>query len=79
MSPINGFSICLNIQLDLLLFFCSVLKFLDFIFKVFLKIRNDIPTSLSDDHRALEPPDPIPNSEVKRCIADGSLGGPMRE
>lgn len=29
-----------------------------------------------DDHRALEPPDPIPNSEVKRCIADGSVGFP---
>ena len=28
------------------------------------------------DHRALEPPDPIPNSEVKRCIADGSVGYP---
>src|SRR5690606_22050563 len=27
-------------------------------------------------HRALEPPDPIPNSEVKRCIADGSVGSP---
>ena len=33
-------------------------------------------TSLSDDHRALEPPDSIPNSEVKRCIADGSVGLP---
>jgi hypothetical protein len=32
---------------------------------------------LPDDHRALEPPDPIPNSEVKRCIADGSVGVPM--
>ncbi len=29
-----------------------------------------------DDHRALEPPDPIPNSAVKRCIADGSVGFP---
>ena len=29
-----------------------------------------------DDYRALEPPDPIPNSEVKRCIADGSVGLP---
>ena len=33
-------------------------------------------TELLDDHRALEPPDPIPNSEVKRCIADGSVGLP---
>jgi hypothetical protein len=24
----------------------------------------------------LEPPDSIPNSEVKRCIADGSVGFP---
>ena len=29
-----------------------------------------------DDHRALEPPDPIPNSTVKRRIADGSVGLP---
>lgn len=29
-----------------------------------------------DDHRALEPPDPIPNSAVKRCFADGSVGSP---
>src|SRR5690554_5681489 len=33
-------------------------------------------TELLDDHRALEPPDPIPNSAVKRCIADGSVGLP---
>jgi hypothetical protein len=31
---------------------------------------------LLDDHRALEPPDPFPNSVVKRCIADGSVGFP---
>ena len=31
---------------------------------------------LPDDHRELEPPDPIPNSEVKRFIADGSVGFP---
>ncbi len=30
-------------------------------------------TGLPDDNRALEPPDPIPNSDVKRCIADGSV------
>ena len=29
-----------------------------------------------DDNRALEPPDPIPNSAVKHCIADGSVGSP---
>ena len=33
-------------------------------------------TSLLDDHRELEPPDPIPNSEVKRFLADGSVGLP---
>jgi len=32
--------------------------------------------SLPGDHRALEPPDPIPNSVVKRRIADGSVGSP---
>ena len=30
--------------------------------------------SLLDDHSELEPPDPIPNSEVKRLSADGSVG-----
>ena len=29
-----------------------------------------------DDHRVLVPPDPIPNSAVKRYIADGSVGLP---
>ena len=48
-------------------------------FNVTNEFGSALPTSLSDDHRALEPPDPIPNSDVKRCIADGSLGGPMRE
>jgi hypothetical protein len=33
-------------------------------------------TSLPGGIRALEPPDPISNSEVKRCIADGSVGSP---
>ena len=36
---------------------------------------DSVPEFL-DDHRALEPPDPIPNSAVKRCIADGSVGFP---
>ena len=31
---------------------------------------------LPGDHRVLEPPDPIPNSVVKRVIADGSVGLP---
>ena len=40
-----------------------------------LRPPND-QASLPGDQRALEPPDPIPNSEVKRCIADGSVGYP---
>jgi hypothetical protein len=32
--------------------------------------------SLPDDNRVVEPPDPLPNSEVKRNIADGSVGLP---
>ena len=31
---------------------------------------------LLDDNRAVEPPESIPNSEVKRSIADGSVGSP---
>jgi hypothetical protein len=31
---------------------------------------------LLDDNRAVEPPESIPNSEVKRSIADGSVGHP---
>ena len=41
-----------------------------------LSVLLAIHISLSGDNRALEPPDPIPNSEVKRCIADGSVGLP---
>ena len=32
--------------------------------------------NLSGNHRAVVPPDPIPNSEVKHSIADGSVGFP---
>ena len=32
--------------------------------------------SLSDDNSKREPPDPIPNSEVKALSADGSVGLP---
>ena len=35
-----------------------------------------IYAGLPGDNRALEPPDSIPNSVVKRCIADGSVGLP---
>ena len=31
---------------------------------------------LLGDHSEMEPPDPIPNSEVKRLSADGSVGFP---
>ena len=33
-------------------------------------------TSLPNDNRTVVPPDPISNSEVKRSIADGSVGLP---
>ncbi len=33
-------------------------------------------TGLPDDNRELEPPDPFPNSEVKRFIANGSVRSP---
>ena len=36
-----------------------------------LTIKN-----LSGDHSAVAPPDPMPNSEVKRSCADGSVGSP---
>ena len=32
--------------------------------------------NLLGDNSLVEPPDPIPNSVVKRCIADGSVGFP---
>ena len=32
---------------------------------------------LSSDNSDMAPPDPIPNSEVKRVSADGSVGVPM--
>jgi hypothetical protein len=34
-------------------------------------------TSLSGRNSEMEPPDPIPNSEVKRFYADDSVGLPM--
>ena len=42
--------------------------------------RNRLPASvnqaLSSDNSRVEPPDPIPNSEVKRSCADGSVALP---
>ena len=34
---------------------------------------------LFSDNSAVVPPEPIPNSEVKRSCADGSVGVPMWE
>ncbi len=39
-------------------------------------LASKLTAALPDDYRALEPPDPIPNSVVKRCIANGSVGSP---
>ena len=39
-------------------------------------MNTEAQDSLSGDHRDVEPPDPIPNSAVKRVIADGSVGFP---
>ena len=36
----------------------------------------ELLTSLPDDHSEREPPDPIPNSEVKPLCADDSVGFP---
>src|SRR5690625_6563134 len=38
--------------------------------------RTGDQACLLDDHSEMEPPDPIPNSEVKRLSADGSVGLP---
>nr|ADI16573.1 hypothetical protein [uncultured gamma proteobacterium HF0010_01E20] len=40
------------------------------------RVGPETGNSLSDEHSELEPPDPIPNSEVKRLSADGSVGSP---
>ena len=37
---------------------------------------NTRQQGLLDDNSAVEPPEPIPNSEVKRSSADGSVGFP---
>lgn len=38
--------------------------------------RDAVTDSFPGGHGALEPPDPMPNSAVKRCIADDSVGPP---
>ena len=40
------------------------------------RARAKLEISFPDDNRELEPPDSISNSEVKRLIADGSVGLP---
>ena len=45
-------------------------------FTYFGDVHVHIAHSLLGDHSGLEPPDPIPNSEVKRISADGSVGSP---
>lgn len=37
------------------------------------EISPQYPNELPDDNRDLEPPDPMPNSEVKQIIANGSV------
>ena len=41
-----------------------------------LCITKSQQTSFLGDHRDIEPPDPISNSEVKSVIADDSVGIP---
>jgi hypothetical protein len=42
-----------------------------------MKINNNNYLQIfSDEHSAVAPPDPIPNSAVKRSCADGSVGFP---
>ncbi len=40
------------------------------------KLSKIVPFLFSDNS-AVVPPDPFPNSEVKRSCADGSVGVPM--
>ena len=41
--------------------------------------RCEPSNRLPGDHSVVEPPDPIPNSEVKRNRADGSVAQAMQE
>ena len=41
-----------------------------------MSIRVVDTPNLLGDNSIVEPPDPIPNSEVKRNRADGSVGSP---
>ena len=48
-----------------------------------VEIERDPPIAtlhpLPGEHSVVEPPDPIPNSEVKRNCADGSVAQAMQE
>ena len=43
-----------------------------------VRTKNSFPNfkNLLGDHSVLDPPDSIPNSEVKRNSVDGSVGSP---
>ncbi len=43
-----------------------------------VRTKNSFPNfkNLLGDHSVLDPPEPIPNSEVKRNSVDGSVGFP---
>ena len=42
-----------------------------------ISVKFIVGNQFSGDNRAVVPPDSISNSEVKRSIADGSVGSPM--
>ncbi len=43
------------------------------------RVAVGMKQNLPGGNSAVVPPDPMPNSEVKRRSADGSVGLPMRE
>ena len=45
-------------------------------YPVFCRVREDVTYGLPGGHSEREPPDPIPNSEVKTLSADDSMGSP---
>ena len=42
----------------------------------FVLLAEHLSSRFAWRQQSIEPPDSIPNSEVKRCIADGSVGFP---
>ena len=61
---------------------CALLDDLNDFWTTGLRVRyvakdmGHVQTELLDEDRALEPPESIPNSAVKRRFADGSVGSP---